>query len=165
MQARMRQIVVSAVAVALGVVLGGTAFAQRDPNLGMWKLNLAKSKYDSGLAPKSETIVNEAWDTDGFKYTITTVEADGKRVTSGSSAHYDGKDYKVLFVTGTPDVDTVAFKRVDPNTITYTLKKGGKVIQTGTAVVSNNGKVFTITATMTNAKGQKENAVAVYDKQ
>jgi hypothetical protein len=83
----------------------------------------------------------------------------------GGSAHYDGKDYKVTFTVGTPDVDTAALRRVDASTVTYTNKKDGKVVETGTAVVSSNGKVMTITWTATNAEGQKENGVEIYDKQ
>jgi hypothetical protein len=165
MQTRMRHMgLVAVVAVAL-VVFGATALAQSDAILGTWTLNVAKSKYNPGPPPMSETIVNESWDTDGLRYTITTVQADGTRVTSGSSVHYDGKDYKVTFTTGIPDVDTVAARRVDANTVTYTNKKGGKVVETGKAVVSNNGKVFTITWTEINAQGQKEVGVEVYDKQ
>jgi hypothetical protein len=166
MRAQMRRMSLPGISVvALVVVLGGTALAQRDSNLGTWKLNVASSKYDPGPPPMSETIVNEAWETNGLRYTITTVEGDGTRVTSGGSAHYDGKDYKVTFMAGTPDVDTAALKRVDANTVTYTNKKDGKVVETGTAVVSNNGKVMTITWTAMNAEGQKENGVEVYDKQ
>jgi hypothetical protein len=56
-------------------------------------------------------------------------------------------------------------KRVDANTIEATLKKGGKVVQTTKAVLSNNGKVRTLTTTGTNAKGQKVNNVAVFERQ
>jgi hypothetical protein len=162
-QARMRQMsLVAMVAVGLVVVLGGTALAQSDSNLGTWKLNVARSKYDPGPPPMSETIVFEAWEGDGFKETITIVGADRTRVTQVLSAHYDGKDYKE---TGSPDVDTVAFKRVDANTVAFTQKQGGKVVGTGNAVVSNNGKMRTTTATATNAKGQKTSRVSVFDKQ
>jgi hypothetical protein len=162
-QARMRQVSrVAVVAVALVVVIGGTALAQSDSSLGNWKLNLAKSKYDPGPPPISETRVYEAWETNGVKATHTRVQADGTRVTFGFSAHYDGKGYKY---TGSPDYDTIVMKRVDANTIESTLEKGGKVIQTTKAVVSSDGKVRTITYTGTNAKGQKVNNVVVLDKQ
>jgi hypothetical protein len=82
--------------------------------------------------------------------------------TGGFSAHYDGKDHQV---TGAPDFDSIAYKRVDGNTIEFTAKKAGTVVGTGHAVVSNNGKTRTSTTTFTNAKGQTENIVAVYDKQ
>jgi hypothetical protein len=132
-----------------------------DSNLGTWKLNLAKSKFYQG-PPVSETAVVEAWETNGIKSAGTVVLPDGQSVAVGWSAHYDGKDYKV---TGLPDADTIAYTRVDANTVAFTLKKGGKVVGTGNAVVSNNGKMRTSTGTMTNAKGQKVNIVLVYDKQ
>ena len=150
------------VAVALVVIAGGTTLAQTDTSLGTWKLNLAKSKYDPGPPPMSETRVYEAWETDGVKATHTRVQADGTRATFGFSAHYDGKDYKY---TGSPDYDTIALKRVDANTTDATLKKGGKVVQTAKVVVSSDGKTRTVTTTGVNAKGQKINDVLVFDKQ
>jgi hypothetical protein len=167
MQARTRQMSLFAVvAVGLAVIFGGTAFAQSsNSEVGTWTLNLTKSRFDPGPPPMSETIVNEVWETDGLTFTDREVEADGTRVTSRCSFHYDGKDYNFTFTEGTPDVDTIAVKRVDANTVTYTTKKGGKVVETGTVVVSNNGKVLTITWTAMNAQGQKENGVEVYDKQ
>ena len=163
MQARIRQMSLFAViAVAFVVVFGGTALAQRDGTLGTWKVNLAKSKYEPGPPPTSDARVLEAWETDGVKFTGTSVGADGTRFTVGLAAHYDGKDYKV---TGTPDVDTIALKRMNPNTFTYTLKKGGNVVERGKYVVSKNGKMLTLTGTGTNAKGQKVHDLLVMDKQ
>jgi hypothetical protein len=53
-----RMYLVASVAVPLGVVaLGGTALAQ---SVGTWNLNLAKSQYTQGQAPKSGTLVYEA---------------------------------------------------------------------------------------------------------
>jgi hypothetical protein len=90
--------------------------------------------------------------------------ADGTRFSVGFSGHYDGRDYKV---TGTPPppFDAIALTRVDANTTTFTTKNGGKVVGTGTVVVSKDGKIGTRTSTTTNANGQKESSVAVYDKQ
>jgi hypothetical protein len=159
----MRQVsLVAVVAVSLVVILGGTALAQSDPSLGTWKLNAAKSKYEPGPPPRSETRLYEPWEKDGVKATFTSVQADGTRATFGYSAHYDGKDYKY---TGSPDYDTIALKRVDANTNEATLKKGGKVVQTAKVVLSGGGKVRTITLTGTNATGQKVNNVMVFDKQ
>ena len=163
MQARIRHVsLFSVVAVALVIVLGGTVFPQSDPIIGAWKLNLAKSKYDPGPPPMSDTRAYEPWETDGVTLTAHLVLADGTHVTAGFSAHYDGKDYKAA---GVPDYDTIALKRVNENTIAETVKKNGKVVGTAKHVVSKNGKMFTLTATWTNAKGQKAHRVSVYDKQ
>lgn len=163
MQARMRQTnCLTVVAVAVGVVFGGTALAQSNPFIGTWKVNFAKSKYNPGPPPMSETRVAEVWETDGLKMTATGVGADGMAFTAGASVHYDGKDYKY---TGSPDFDTIAVKHVTANTLAYTLKKDGKVVVTGTFVVSKNGQIATDTSTMMNAKGHKVRNVDVWDKQ
>jgi hypothetical protein len=163
MQARMRQLVHFAVVpVALLVVLSGTILAQGNTSVGTWKLNVAKSKYKPGPPPMSETVVIEAWESDGVKYNETIVAADGTRGTLEFSDHYDGKDYKL---TGSPDFDMVAAKRIGANSVAFTLKKAGKVVETGKDVVSRNGKIRTLTVTGTNAKGRKVNIVAVFEKQ
>jgi hypothetical protein len=163
MRRRMRQMYLFAVvAVALMVVFGGTAFAQSSPFIGTWKLNLAKSK-SPGPPAMSVTRVNEAWETNGVKFTQIVVQADGTSVTAQFSAHFDGTDYKGPI--GNPNFDTIAFKRVNANTHALTWKKGGKVVFTGKVVVSKNGRMMTETLTLTNAKGQKVNNVTVWDKQ
>ena len=50
-----RPLVVAVGYVALSFVLVVPAFAQADSQVGTWKLNLAKSKYSPGPAPKSAT--------------------------------------------------------------------------------------------------------------
>ena len=153
----------SIVALGLAVSLAGTALAQpRDPSLGKWKLNVAKSTYEPGPVPKSEIRVYEVWEKDGVKATITTVSADGTSSTRSYTAHYDGKDNAYL---GTPDYDTVALTRVNATTIDATQKKGKKVAATTHTVVSADGKTRTVTTTGVNAKKVKIHNVAVFDKQ
>jgi len=163
MQAGMRKTSLSMmVVVALVLVLRGTASAQSDHLLGTWKLNIAKSKYDPGPPPMSVTLVRESWDTDGIKEVSTVVLAVGTHFTTEVSAHFDGKDYKF---TTHPTLDTAALKRVNANTVTFTGKRGGKVVGTRTLVLSKDGKRTTETWTVMNAKGQTSHAVAVFDKQ
>ena len=52
-----------------------------DPVLGTWHLNVAKSKYSPGPAPKSQVRTYEAHK-DGVKATIRTIYADGQRGVS-----------------------------------------------------------------------------------
>jgi len=132
-----------------------------DAAMGTWKLNVSKSKYTPGPPPKSATVKYEASE-GGYKRTGESVEADGKRTGFEYTAKYDGKDYPV---TGSELFDAIAVKRVDDNTVEATLKKGGKVVSSAKRVVSKDGKVMTITIRGTNAKGEKTNNVAVYDKQ
>jgi|SRR5579862_1864110 len=154
-----------AVSVGLAVsmlVLAASLPAQAgDPFTGTWKLNVAKSTYDPGPAPKSATVTIAAAG-QGRKVTSKGVDAQGKPTGIAYTANFDGKDYPV---TGSPDYDMVSLKRVDANTVATTRKKGGKVVQTMTSVVAKDGKSYTSTATGTNAKGEKIHTVAVYEKQ
>ena len=138
------------------------ASAQTDPNVGTWKLNLEKSKFNGGTAPKSQTVVVESANGgQGIKVTANSVLADGSTRTVNYTVNYDGKD---AAVTGTPDYNSVSMTRKG-NTITGVRRRGGKRAQTFTTVVSVDGKTRTTTASGTDAMGKKVNTVAVADKQ
>ncbi len=141
--------------------LSHVAQAQPSPRIGTWKLNLAKSTYDPGPPPTSDTRTYEGTG-DGEKATIEQVAADGTHTTNTFTAKLDGPDVPI---TGNPNADTVALKRINASTIEATLKKGGKVVLTTTSVVSKDGKVMTQTAKGTNASGQPVNNRLVFDKQ
>jgi hypothetical protein len=51
--------------------------------------------------------------------------------------------------------DMRSYKRVNDRTLTFTEKKGGKVVTSGRVMVSVDGKSRTVTTTGTNAQGQK----------
>ena len=143
------------VAVACLVVsFGATLLAQS--NVGTWTLNVAKSKYSPGPAPKASTLKIDA--------TGVTVDATG---ADGSTQHwtyggtYDGKPVPV---TGNPNADMASRKRISPTTTETTLTKGGKLTQVNTSVVAADGKTMTITTKGTNAQGQALVNVAVWEK-
>jgi len=159
MQARIRQ--ASLVAVGLVVALAGTAFAQSsNSEVGTWKLNLAKSKWNVGTPPKSTTLKYEAVGV-GLNVTVDSVGADGTVTHYTFTGNYDGKDNPV---TGNPSADTTSLTRVNATTTKSVSKKGGKVTTSSTRVVSSDGKTMTITNKGTNASGPVDR-VAVYDKQ
>jgi len=133
-----------------------------DMSVGTWKLNLAKSKYDpANLAPKSQTVKNEAA-ADGVKQVADIVDSTGKAVHTEYTAKYDGKDYAV---TGDPNRDMVALKKIDDYNFEFTNRKGGKAMTTGKVVYSKDGKTRTITTSGTNAQGQKVSNTTVFEKQ
>jgi hypothetical protein len=166
MQARMRQMSLLAVlAVTLVVVLGGTALAQSsNPNVGIWKLNVAKSKYTpAGVGFKSMTVKIEAAGA-GIKTIVDAVDAaDGTVRHWEITADYDGKDHPV--VGNSPNGDTVARTRINATTTKTVNKQGGKITVIETIVVSSNGRTRTITVTGTNALGQTVNNELVFEKQ
>jgi len=133
-----------------------------DPLVGTWKLDVAKSKFSPGPAPKSITVTFEAAG-EGIKVTADVVGADDKPTHTTYTGNYDGKDYPIAgSETG---ADTVSLKRVDARTTVRTDKKGGKVVMTFTRKVSSDGKMLTVTIKGTNPKGQPVTNVVMLAKQ
>jgi hypothetical protein len=164
MQTRMTRACLSAAfAGALAALFAGTVVAQAaDPQVGTWKLNLAKSKYSPGPPPKSATTKIEAAGA-GTKVVVDQVQSDGTARHWEFTANYDGKDSPVI--GNNPDADMVARTRVNANTVKTVSKKNGKVTTSQTSEVSSDGKTRTVTTTGANAAGQAVSNVAVYDKQ
>ena len=153
---------VSAALLTLSITLVASAFAQSDPQVGVWKLIVEKSKYCPGPAPKSATTAIEAVGA-GTKVVVDQVLADGTTRHWEFTANYDGKDSPV--VGNNPDADMVARTRTSPSTVWTISKRGGKVTTTQTSGVSSDGKTRIVTTTGTTASGQQVNNVAVYEKQ
>jgi hypothetical protein len=137
-----------------------TPAQQGDPAIGTWKLNVARSRYSPGPAPKTSTLTIEPSGT-GLRVTASSIGSDGTPTTIRYTANIDGKDYKVI---GSSDYDTVALTRKGA-IVEGTRKKEGKAIQTYTREISADGRTMTVTSTGRNASGQRINNIAVYDKQ
>jgi len=148
--------------VVLALAGPGLLFAQTDAHMGTWKLNVAKSKFAPGHTMKRETRTYEPTG-DGYKFSGQRVDADGSTHPESFTVKYDGKDNP--FAGDTYGADTLAVKLVDVNHIDATEKKGGKMLYTSKVVVSNAGKVMSITIRGKSGSGQPINAVLVYDKQ
>ena len=152
MRLTIRSLVPSIVCLGLSAVLVAAAFAQADPQVGVWRLNVAKSKFSPGPAPKSASTTIEAAGK-GTKVVVDQVMTDGPKRHWEFTADYDGKDSPV---TGNnPDSDTVARTRLNATTVQTVSKKGGKVTVTQTSAVSSDGKTRTVTTKGVNASGQK----------
>ena len=141
------------VVACLALSFGATVLAQS--NYGAWTLNVAKSKFSPGPAPKSGALKIDA--------TGVTVDLalDGSTQRWSYGGTYDGKDVPVA---GNPNADMASRKRIDANTTETTFKKGGKVTSVNTAVVAADGKTMTITAKGTDAQGKPLLNVQVYEK-
>ena len=137
--------------------------AETNAVVGTWKLNLEKSKFPAGMAPKSLTRTVSA-DGDKITYSFEGEGAEGP-VKYGFTVMFDGKDYEVAG-NGMPyGADHIAIKRMSAHKYTATLKKDGKVIGTSVATVSADGKTTTLEGKSTDAKGNSSDSTSVYDKQ
>lgn len=164
MSGRMRRRCLHGLLAGILVVAGSSpAWAQaQDPHYGTWKLNLAKSKFSPGPAPKEGTVTIEAAGP-GRKVSVAGVAADGTKVAWGYSGNFDGKE--IPLTGNNPDADVVMLKRVSANAVRTTNKKGGKRTLVNGVSVSADGKTLTVATTGVNAKGQTVKNTQVFDKQ
>jgi hypothetical protein len=148
--------------VLAGLLSSSPAGAQTADNfLGTWKLNVAKSTFTPAPGLKELTVTIEKAGA-GIKVTAKGTAGDGSPINTSYTATYDGKDAPV---TGSADYDAVSLKMIDANTRHTVRKKGGKEVQVLHSVLAQDGKSYTTTTTGVNAKGEKVNSTAVYDKQ
>ena len=83
--------------VVVSVLVSTAVVIAADNNVGTWQLNLAKSNYSPGPAPKSQTLKIEAWGDDGVTYAADGVGADGKPTHTEFQAKYRRQG---LFIQG-----------------------------------------------------------------
>jgi len=145
---------------ALG--LAGALYAA-DSFSGTWKLNPAKSKYESGPAPKETTVTL----TEGNGITDVTVagtDGNGKLIATHMTHPTDGGPVK--FVEGGPtDGSTESVKQLNANTRDVTIMQGGKVVSTEHITVSADGKTMRIVAKGTSQGGKPFTDVEIFEKQ
>ena len=130
-----------------------------DPmSAGTWELNVSASKSTDPM-PKS---IKRTYEVVGSseKMTGTIVTADGKTIPINFTATLDGKDNAFQ----SPGVDTLVLTPVDALTMNFTTKLAGKVVATGSRVISKDGKVMTLSTKGVNAAGAPMESTMVYDK-
>ena len=158
--------------LAVPIVLGWAVLVASDPHLlaqtastteqdlllGTWQLDLSKSKYIPGPAPRSETRTY-ARDNEGLKGTIRRRLANGREEVIEYRADFD-HEYPVA---GTEAYDTIKLTRIDARTARADLSHAGRAFGTARRVVSDDGQTLTIEFRREGDTGV--NNVAVYRKQ
>ena len=161
----MKRLLVLAAVVGVSWAAPGRLAAQSNAQLGTWKMNLAKSKFNPGPAPKSETLTITPQGA-GAKYSFTGMAGDGGNIACSFTTNYDGKDSPATGMCAN-GMDSVTVKKADASasTITATGKKSGKVVLTVRDVVSKDGQHSTATLKGTSPQGQPMSATEFWDKQ
>jgi hypothetical protein len=153
------------VLVSSGVVYAADMFS------GSWKLNIAKSTFGAGPAPKEPTVSRYELTPAGMKLTSQGTTSRGNAAHSEYVFKLDGKDYpgtQSLTIDGKPvervTDQTISAKKIDDYTIEFTFKNKGTVTSHATAVISKDGKTETYTTTYT-VDGQEKKNITIWEKQ
>jgi len=157
-------------------VFTATAWAQQDPLVGTWKLNVAKTKYNPGAPPSSAINTFEASGANGVRHISERVNADGSKIRQEFTVQFDGKDYPDRD-TSTPAPgaqpaatvadtrDAVSVDRIDPYTYRVSYKLKGKPVQMNYWSVSKDGRTLSVFSTGLTATIGVYQRMLVYDKQ
>jgi hypothetical protein len=159
----MKRLVPIATILIVILSVAGAVRAQTDLFAGTWKLNVKKSKFTPGPPMKIESQTFSPGPM-GLDVSVKCVNADGSTQEFEYTANLDGKSYPITG-QGPYGAMSIAANLVASNTIQSKFSKESKVVATATSLVSNSGKVLTISTKGTDANGSPFTIVAVYDKQ
>jgi hypothetical protein len=146
--------------LTLAFVSLAPAFSQaKDGLVGTWNLDRGKSVYEPDTTLQSRMLIIEAKD-GGISFVQKTVTERGNTVQADFTAKYDSKDVPI---SGS-QLDSVALKRVDANTVERSGKIKNAVVETMTLKLSNAGKTLTMT-TKGTIEGDDYSSTQVFEKQ
>jgi hypothetical protein len=151
---KQRLVMTAGVLAAITMVVS----AQRqNPRFGKWKL-----KSDAP-PPASNIMTYEPSGANGMKVTIDAVDKNGVKSQWFYTTMFDGKDEPV---TGNPGSDTAAVRIINDKINEIIYKKGGKVTQVLTNVLSPDGDTIGIIYMRMDPEGKATRNVtfATYEK-
>jgi hypothetical protein len=145
--------------IAALVLFAGASYAQ-SPLTGTWKLDTAKTKYNTGAPPKDLTLVIEGKG-DNLEITANGTAADGSPMALKYTIPEKGGAGQVQQST---IYDGVTSKRVSAYEYDNTYMKNGKEVTTRHTVVSKDGKTLRSTAKGVNTQGRPISGTDVFEK-
>ncbi len=140
-------------------VFSASLYAGDNPNIGVWRLNAAKSKFPPGATKNNTVMFTE----DGDNTDVTTygVDAEGKTVHTEWVGKFDGKDYPV---TGGAGGASRSYRMVSGRRMEIIENADGKVVSQGYVEVARDGNKSVLELESTAPDGAKMKIKAVYDK-
>jgi hypothetical protein len=132
----------------------------KDPWLGTWSLNFAKSTPDPEARYKRATTTIDPWE-DGLQVVYDLVGTRGGLTHMEWKGRFDGKDYAVQ---GVDYVLTNAYSRTDERSYQIVSKLDGVVTSTAKVVVSPDGKTLTTSTTGKDGRGNTVTTTTVYER-
>jgi hypothetical protein len=132
---------------------------QDDPFTGTWKFNAELSKL-SMESPRSwfQRIVATSNEVDVRE---TIVRSDGSETLVSLRAKFDGREYPVH---GSLAADTIAYARIDRNSISATGRKNGVISLTETVTVDSESDTLTLTYSLHRGREQVSSGIAVFER-
>jgi hypothetical protein len=132
----------------------GQSVTHQEPRIGTWRLNLEKSKFADGAAPRMQVRRLQSRQ-DGFVvFTQVGLDADGNPTFIQTTYKFDGKPYPEYTQTNVAEFAAVGtapnkniYRLVDAYTVEIDrLDASGKITATSKQSMSRDGKTLTVTS-------------------
>jgi hypothetical protein len=153
----------AALVAGLLVLIPQFTVAQNQLFVGTWKVDVAKSRYQPGPGPRSETLRFEPVG-EGFKVSLDGVNQQGP-YHSEATGKFDGVDVLVVATPARQATFTYAFRRIDDHTWDIVIKVNGERRILVHNVVSDDGKTMRGVSTAVTNQGQVASQDVIYQKQ
>lgn len=141
--------------------------AEGDNLIGIWALDTAKSKSESGPLPKSEVRTYGRINPEGtLTLVVEGLEANGMPYAYGATGDVNGREYPIpgrdegARILG----DRISWTSIDPYTVEMKVTKKGEVINTTRHSVSQDGKTLTVSENGIDPDGKPIHATRVYQR-
>jgi hypothetical protein len=137
-----------------------TTLSAASPWVGTWKLNHTESKYTASALPNDETIMIEEQG-DELQTTVSGTLADGSSI----SLKYTLPKQGGMGEMQEGPFDDVSSKLINSHTREVTYIKGGKVMRSSHANVSEDGKILRVKVKGADLNGKPISGLLVFNKQ
>jgi len=138
-----------------------TVSAAKDPFVGTWKMNPAKSRYVVGVLPRAQIAIITVHRRN-MDVKVAAITAGGDKTVVHYTIPYDGGMGK-MFET-TPAYDGILGRHIGRYEREISRLKGGKVVFTARSVVSDDGRSMATFSKGVSPTGKPVEAHLVYDK-
>jgi hypothetical protein len=150
-----------------GIVRADTAApSAHGPWLGIWKLNVEKSRFQTNKPPAGtqRTYAMTAAGPDSFDIVIDSKTPEGAQTMHMllKGGKFDGKDYEEI---GNPFADRNRFTLINDHSYSFVETKNGKEVITISVEISADGKTRTSQQKGVGPDGKPTLNVAVWDRQ
>lgn len=143
----------------LTLLLTAASLFGADPWIGIWKMDLSKSKFP-GPPPRDVVLTYEARDK-GFHFTSAGKLQDGTPYSYSFTGAADGKEYKV---ENHPSYETAMAKAAN-GVLEVEYRRAGSALVSHKSEFKENGTVMITTTVWSNPNGEPFTTVARFDKQ
>ncbi|MFM1895045.1 MAG: hypothetical protein RLZZ385_119 [Pseudomonadota bacterium] len=133
-----------------------------DPFIGTWDIDLEESDFGSAMPPKNMSRSYTDLGNGSFAYQVATVAEDGTLGLTAAIYTFSGEEYPIVSFDELPAPARISYRRINDQTVEYTVRLGDQVSQIGSKFISPNHQRLTISIQFPGT--EQESQVLVFNR-